>query len=241
VRLTRPNFFPTIFPVAENLFCVMSRAELKKEIDHKVEQDNRSLPEKAKIFAAVASLQRFDQLPDAVSSADLETLIADGCVELNRGISSNKGVPASLYARDLLSGPLYPGTQVAIGQGIYFATPSLEFKDDGFPRISSIARRFAEQERPGVIVRCALKKTAPRIRLDNLSELWTEFRSRARVAGILDPGTVAAALGYSAYYRDDFVPTLGEEVWVVVNRTDLVFQEKALQIGEKPIDSSKDI
>jgi hypothetical protein len=59
-----------------NLIEDLSRAELKREIDTLAAQDGRSLPQNAKIFAAIAKLQQFDRLPDALPFDEIQKRIA---------------------------------------------------------------------------------------------------------------------------------------------------------------------
>jgi hypothetical protein len=103
--------------MAVNLIQDRSPAELKKEITGIVEKDLRALPGTAKIFAAVARLQKFDRLPEIADPARIDESIAEGCKELQRGISPSDGVPAELYARELIGGTLHPGTKIAYGHG----------------------------------------------------------------------------------------------------------------------------
>lgn len=218
--------------MADDLFYGLSRAELKKEITALVSKDQRSLPERAKVFSAVANMQKFDMLADIVECEELEKRVTDGAIELQRGIAPNRGVPAILYARELLLGPLYPGTLSALGHGIYLATTSVEFgKHEGFPRISRIAHEYAKKCHPGIIVRCALKKDAKITDAEGLKDFLRENRNRARDVGITDVGTFAAAFGFDGYFCDGVEPGTNERVWIVVNRGALVFQKNALQIG----------
>src|SRR5712672_161362 len=115
--------------MGSDIFHGLSRPELKKRINEHVACDQRSLPQRAKIFAAVAKIQEFDTLPDVVSPNEMNEMIGSGLTELQRGISANGSVPAILYARELARGPMFPGTLSAIGHGIYMATTSVEYKD----------------------------------------------------------------------------------------------------------------
>src|SRR5947208_15139400 len=110
--------------MASDIFYQFSKAELKKELDALMASDPRSLPLKAKMFAAVAKKQGFDLLPDSAGIADIDKFCGEkGFVELNRGISSSNGILAGFYAKELLTGPLYPGTLTAMGNGIHLAEP----------------------------------------------------------------------------------------------------------------------
>lgn len=218
--------------MAEDIFYGLSKAELKKEIDCVVEKDKRSLPAKAKIFAAVAKRQRFDMLPDVASPEELTAMISEGAVELQRGISSNSGIPAKLFAGELVRGPLFPGTLTASGQGIYLATTSVVYGGHiAFPRFSHVAHKYAKKEAPGMIVRCVLKKDAKTSEASDLSQFLRENKNRAKdVFGTLDLGTFAASLGIDGYSCDHYEHP-GETTWVIVNRSALVFQTIGLQVS----------
>jgi hypothetical protein len=58
--------------MAFDIFYGLSKAELKKEIDALIAKDARTLPPRAKVFAAVASKQGYDQLPDRVPFQEIE-------------------------------------------------------------------------------------------------------------------------------------------------------------------------
>ncbi len=218
--------------MAEDLFYAYSPRALRDAVARLMEKDLRSLPEKAKFFAALACMQGFDALPEKVKPEELDELINLGAgTELNRGISSIKGVPAATFASDLIRGPMFPGTQIVYGQGMYFATPSIMGDSPHFPRISFIAQRYAKEgDGPGVIVRCVLKKDARTLEIDDLYQLFREDRSRSRSAGIEDVGTFAASRGFDAYYCDGAYDDTDERVWIVLNRTALIFQSNGLQI-----------
>lgn len=86
-------------------------------------------------------------------------------------------------------------------------------------------------EPPGVIVRCALRRSTKHLEAYDLREFFDENRGRARAVGIEDLGCFAAALGFSAYYLDDLDDPSAERVWVVLNRGDLICQEWVLQVS----------
>jgi hypothetical protein len=136
--------------MAQDLFHLLSTNELKKEIGTLVAKDKRTLPENSKIFAAIAHMQKFDQLPDLVGYKELNALIAVGHIELNRGMTATKGVPVALYVRELLIGAMYPGTLSSIGNGIYLATtqPTKLILPDAFPRLSKIAENTLRMMNP---------------------------------------------------------------------------------------------
>jgi len=220
--------------MSNDIFHDKSVAELKKEIDAIVGQDARSLPPKAKTFAAVAKLQGYDMLPDVVEPGEMQQEVGGGAIELNRGMSGTKGVQAAIYARDLLYGPMYPGTLSAYGNGIYFAVPGQTGKLAAFPKISEIARMYAtpgdDDLGPGVIVRAILKPSAKIADCQELKACFRDNRNRAHNAGITDLGAFAAALGFDAYHIDDCYDHTDERVFVVVNRGALIFQKIALKV-----------
>jgi hypothetical protein len=220
-----------------DIFYGLSRAELKKRIDGFVDLDNRSLPKRAKVFAAVAKIQGFDQLPDIVTPEVLQSMISSGHVtELQRGLSSNSGVPALLYATELLSGPLYPGTLSAVGHGIYLAATSVDYPHHpAFPRISRVAHEYAKKSHPGIIVRCGLKEDARVVDYEGLTHYMRDNRNRAKEVGITDLGAFAASLGIDGYYCDGICGPHPEQVWIVVNRKSLVFQNTALQVSPQTL------
>jgi hypothetical protein len=193
--------------------------------------DMRSLPKNAKIFAAVAKLQGFDVLPDMDDVAALDNHLQAGGIEVQRGLASNKGVSARLYALELVRGPLFPGTQTALGNGIYFATPSVQRGAHGFQKISSVAERYAKNGIGGAIVRAIIKSTAKTIEREDLHQLFREHKNRAHSAGIRDAGAFAAAIGFDAYSCDGVYCDCDEVVWVVLNRASLIFQNIALQVS----------
>ena len=219
--------------MATDIFQGLSKPELKKRIGELVAEDLRSLPVSAKVFSAVARIQGFDMLPEVVSPEEMNTMIAGGMMELQRGISASGGVPAMLYAQELASGPLYPGTLSAVGHGIYLAKTSVDYPDHpAFPKISKVAHEYAKKEHPlpGVIVRCCMKESVKPADDADLKQFMRENRNRARDVGITDLGTFAAALGLDGYFCDNMC-NHNESVLVVVNRGCLVFQNKALQVS----------
>jgi hypothetical protein len=218
--------------MASDIFYALSRPELKKEIEALVALDQRSLPPRAKVFAAVAKKQQFDLLPDSATPEAIDKICTDGAVELNRGISTSNGLPAIHYARELLSGPLYPGTQSAMGNGIHLAEPSIDHGVAGFSKISTIAREYASTNKPGMIVRCALKKNTQNIDFDELRTFFRENRNRAHDVGITDAGAFAAALGFEAIFCEHVYDHTNERCWIVLNRGALIFQRTGLQLAE---------
>lgn len=222
---------------APDLFHSLSTNELKKEIGKIVSKDTRSLPDKAKVFSAIASIQKFDLLPDVTEFAKLSELVAAGHKELNRGITATRGVPAMFYVKELLLGPMYPGTLSSLGNGIYLASTQASEKKlpDTFPSISQIAIKYANGDEGGIVVRCALKPDAKVMEYDGLKDFCRDNRNRAREAGLGDMGAIAAALGYDAYFREQIERDINEIVWVVVNRNALTFQRQVLQYAPKAV------
>ena len=221
--------------MADDIFYRKSTPELKREIDAIMAEDTRSLPLKAKIFAAVAKLQNFDMLPELGDVTEIDSAVGKGAVQLNRGISGTKSAQATIYARDLLMGSMYPGTLSAYGNGIYFAVPSKKYdKHPAFPLISVLAHEYAQPEDPqfgaGIILRAVLSPNARTADCDDLRQYFKENRSRAQHAGITDLGAFAASVGIEAYFMDGCYDHTDERVWIVVNRGALVFQKTALQV-----------
>lgn len=214
-----------------NLIQDLSPFQLEKKIRALVDADHRALPPKAKVFAAIADLQGFTKLPRLCTPGEIEDLIAAGGMELQRGIAASDAVPALLYARELARGTLHPGTKSAYGHGIYLATPSAVGDLPDFPRISEIARHYARSlHGPGIILRSVLRNVA----LPTIGEIQAHFReerNRARRAGIVELGAFAAACGFRGYRCEGIAPKPEEEIVVVLDRTALVFQRVALQIG----------
>jgi hypothetical protein len=218
--------------MADDIFYGSSMAALKKQIKEIAERDQRSLPSKAKVFAAVAKLQKFDLLPDVARPDELTALAANGCVELQRGISSSSGVSAKIYAAELLRGTLFPGTMTAFGQGIYLSTPSCRYEGhSAFPHFSRVAHKYAKKCPPGIIVRCVLKKDANVQDSDDLMQYLRENKNRAKeVFDAPDLGTFAAALGIDGYHCSS-LEHCDETTWVILNRTALIFQPTVLQVS----------
>lgn len=213
-----------------DIFHEFSSAELEKEINDLTAKDQRSLPLKAKVFAAVAKIQKFDMLPEVVEVAELDALVGAGAKELNRGLAGVRGVAAVLYAKDLLHGTMYPGTLSAYGNGIYLATPMrMNPNNPAFAKVSAVALGYTKGEGAGVLVRAALKADAKILEYADLWELYLQNRSRALKAGVKDLGAFTAALGYDAYYLDG-IEHPHERTWTVVNRGALTFQKIALQV-----------
>jgi len=222
--------------MAEDIFHDLSPNELKKEIARITSEDVRSLPPNAKIFSAIVRLQNFDRLPEFTDYGCINKMVAKGCVELNRGLSGTKGVPALLYARELIRGPMYPGTLSSLGNGIYLATTG-DYADTPinppmFPNLSKTAVKYASNDDSGVILRCALKESAKILDFDDVRAIARDNRNRVRDAQVTDFGALTAALGFDAFFRDDTFDGSGEKVYVVVNRTALTFQREVLQCGK---------
>lgn len=223
--------------MADEILYGLSTNELKKEIDKYVLEDQRALPHRSKVFAAVARIQKFDVLPEIVEVAELDEKLKDPkCIELNRGIAPTKGVPAQFYAKELVLGPMYPGTLTALGNGMYFATPSHvdETNLPTFPRISVVALKYAKCETVGVVIRAALKPDSKIVDCEDLKADLRTHRNRVKLSGITDVGTFAASLGFDAYYADGVYEDCDERVYTVLNRGSLLVQSRAKLVG-KPI------
>lgn len=210
----------------------LSTNELSKEVQKLVCDDQRALPARSKIFAAIAKIQNFDVLPEAVEIEDVNSAVAEGCIELNRGLSSTRGVPSQLYAKELIIGALYPGTLSSKGNGIYFSVPSKEDPQyfPFFPKISIVALKYTKGEASGIVMRAALKKDAKLADSDDLKEYFKENRNRAKRAGIADLGAFAAALGIDALYEDDLYDDTGERIYTVLNRGALLIQKACILV-----------
>jgi hypothetical protein len=222
--------------MASDILNGRSTNELSKEIKRLVLEDQRSLPEKPKLFAAIAKLQGFDVLPEVGTIDQIEEQISKGFIELNRGLSSTRGIPSHFYARELIFGSMYPGTLSALGNGMYFAVPGDKIPKEeldkwpGFPRISTVAMKYVKGEGSGALVRAALKKTAKIADCHDLKQYFKENRNRAKLAGITDIGAFSASLGFDAYYADNVYEDTNERVFVVLNRGALLIQKQGILV-----------
>jgi hypothetical protein len=228
-------------PMADDIILQkFSPNELEKEINAIIEKDQRALPRRAKVFAAIAKIQKFDSLPELLSFEELEAAMLKDpkIVELQRGISGTKGVPSQVYASELARGAMYPGTLSALGNGMYFATPSQKAPPGTppvFPLISKIAEKYTQgKDGAGVLVRAALKSNANIVDCQDIKDNRRDNRNRARRAGITDLGTFAAALGFDAFFDDGHLEGFPEErVCVVLNRGALLVQNRCLMVALK--------
>jgi hypothetical protein len=220
--------------MASDILNGLSPNELSKEVVRLVSEDQRGLPMKSKVFAAIAKLQKFDVLPEVCGFNEINKAIQAGGVELNRGLSATKGVPSMFYAKELLFGSLYPGTLSAFGNGIYFAVPSKEDPTyfPGFPKISIVALKYTSSETPGVVVRAVLRKGSKIANCDDLKDDLRENRNRAKRAGINDLGAFAAALGFDAFFADYVYDDTDERVYTVLNRGTLSLQNQAALVNK---------
>lgn len=214
--------------MADDILNGLSTNELSREILKCVAEEQRSLPPRAKTFAAVAKLQRFDVLPEVSDVEAINVAITQGGIQLNRGLSATKGVGAIFYAKELAYGALYPGTLSALGNGIYFAVPSEVREEFGpaFPLVSKVALKYTigDPQTSGCIIRAVLKPTAKVVDCDDLRDDLRQNRNRAKSAGITDIGTFAAALGIDAYFVDGVYPDTNERIYTVLNRGCLSLQ-----------------
>jgi hypothetical protein len=197
---------------AEAILFSRSSNELNKEIQAIVAKDQRSLHPRAKVFAAIVKMQGFDNLPETGTPEELDQAQKSGGIEIQRGLSATRGVSSLFYARELILGAMYPGTQIALGHGMYFATPSITDGNKGFPRMSKIAKIYTNgQDGVGFLVRAVLKKGCNCANCDDLKKELRENRNRAVKAGITDIGAYAASLGVDAFKADgmaEFVDNL---------------------------------
>jgi hypothetical protein len=183
-------------------------------------------------------MQGFDGWPGLQPPNEIERLIANGHKELNRGICGTKGVPAIFYARELLKGPMYPGTLSAFGSGIHLSTTSESPPDDaaksGFPRCSKTAMEYACGDDTGVVLRCVLKPESRILETDEIRDIRRDNKNRAREAQLNDFGALVAALGFDGFLCDKVADDQTELWYVIVNRTVLTFQNLVLLRGHKP-------
>jgi O-acetyl-ADP-ribose deacetylase (regulator of RNase III) len=225
---------------AQNLIEDWSPAKLKQEIEHRVTQETRSILPGAKVFAAIASIQGFDALPQIFEPRALTSVIGTGATEMNRGLSPAGGIPAESFAREFSHGPLYPGAFTAVGHGIYFAHPSkaTEPHESDFALVcSETARHYAGKgEGPGCIIRAALHPDARLMTREEARQYFREHRNRAERAGIRDLGIFCAAAGFDAILADNLHSWTSEASWNVLNRSALMTQEVCLQIPAKAVD-----
>ena len=96
--------------MARDLIHNMSPSTFNSRIDPFVASTARSLLADAKRLLAVAKVRGFDLKPEIVEREQFETLIAEGCVELNRGLRPALALPAAFYAEQFYYGAMYPGT-----------------------------------------------------------------------------------------------------------------------------------
>jgi hypothetical protein len=220
-----------------DLFLTHAPHKLAEAITQIMVSDQRSLPPRAKAFAAVAKMQGFDAFPDLKPAEEIDRMIKDdGCVELNRGLSGSNGIPAMMYAKELVLGTLYPGTQSAFGTGIYLTdlgcpftlpTPAIP----GFSRIAHTAHDHAGAGENGVVLRCILKKNARILTHEEVKELRRDNKNRYREAQLSDCGSLTAALGCDGFQCDGIGKNAGEKWYVVVNRTPLIFQSSCVRFS----------
>lgn len=218
-----------------DLFSTRSPQQICREVESYTREDMRSLPMRAKVFAAIVKMQGFDGHPALLNIAEIDVLLPQGYIELNRGISGTKSLPARMYASELVRGPMYPGTLSAFGTGIYLSTTSDLIATDprtpAFPKISKTAQQYAAQDDTGMVIRCLLKPDAKILTQDQIREIRRDNRNRARESQLTDFGALTAALGFDGFICEK-IDNDNQEVWyVVVNRTALIFQTRALQRG----------
>jgi hypothetical protein len=173
-------------------------------------------------------MQGFDAFPQWKPHAEMVGLLAAGARELQRGLSGSNGLPALKYARELLTGLMYPGTQCAFGTGIYFTDMGCSFSPKnpipGFEKIAKTAYDHAGADDSGVILRCTLRPGTKILTHDEVKDLRRENRNRFREAQLSDCGSLTAALGCDGFTCPGIGPNDGEQWYVIVNRTALIFQ-----------------
>ena len=220
--------------MAEDLIYELSPNELKRRTDKIIECNKWPFPEPTKRFLAIVHLQKFMLSPKVVTRQEMDSHVANGCLELNRGLSATKDLSASFYGGELLHGEYYPGTIISHGHGMYFAEPSLKWDstweaNSTMSTYSKVADVYARKNGlGGVIMRGALKPKALTKSMEEMNERFHEAKNRARRAGIGDVGTFSAASGIDAFYVDGSFSYTDERVWVVLNRRVLVLQENGL-------------
>jgi len=191
----------------------------------------------AKVFSAVADIQGYNGLPLLLEKVQLDEEVSHGATEMNRGISSLAGIPVEVFVREFVQGMMYPGAQIAVGHGIYFAQPTLETgqTDKSFgASFSEMAKHHAAQgEGGGAIIRAALRVDAKVITREDIRDYFREHKNRAERAGISDLGTFCAAAGYDAIVVEDLHHWTKEISWNVVNRSALMTQAISLQVSPK--------
>jgi hypothetical protein len=172
--------------------------------------DTSTQQETDPVQALILSEQGFDALPRVVSDEQATRLLrnAPGSLEVWRGIVS-QDEPASVYAEQYRTGPLYVPTSGIYGYGTYWATSR------------AMAAEYAD-EPDSVVMRAVLLPAARVIDTEELDELYKETVDNAgpRLATSLrtilaNPGRFAAAMGFDAVT----VPT---GAVLVLNRTALV-------------------
>ena len=233
--------------MGNDIFHSDSVKSLNSRIRKLIQSDQRSLPDRSKVFSAVARIQKFDAFPEIFGADQISDRVSDGDIELYRGISGANGLPGAAFAVALLRGTLHPGTQAAFGQGIYFATPSKSLRSPAklFPSWSKTAHKHAKKshEHPGIIVRASLKKSSTIGDSSEIRQFLAENKARAikifKGLGALDQGTFAAMLGFDALKCDDYEEFTGETTYLVLNRGSLRFQISALQVSIREISSQK--
>jgi hypothetical protein len=219
-------------PQSRDLINDISPRDLRALIEPLVVANMQPLPLTAKQFMAVATLQGYLALPEVVDPETMESLVASGHTEMNRGLASALGQPAAFYAGQFAAGPMYPGGVIVHGHGMYFAEPSMANPHNPrFPRVSEVAARYASKGGDmGILLRCALRPTAKTLDIEELLEDYGSDKNGVRKAGISDLGTYAAARGFDAFWIDEHFTYSRERTWNVVNRTGLLLQRRSIRV-----------
>jgi hypothetical protein len=169
------------------------------------------------ILQRLQAKKGYNGKPDVVSKSELDAHIANGELELHRGVAKEA------FADDFRAGPLYAGRGIS-GSGTYTAA------DGSIMSGRELARHYATGvftsnplKEDGVILRMSLKKGANVSDETTLRNLQLRHKAKASSAEkevINDLGRFAATQGYDAYRTEGF----GMPTYVILNRTALRVQ-----------------
>jgi hypothetical protein len=169
---------------------------------------------------AVAAVQGFDALPRVVDDAEVERIVAAGGYDMARGVGDEQ------YLTALMEGPYY-GATGGYANGTYCY---VRLKDGELSPVDAAMGRAG-----GAATRMTLDPSARVVHLDDLEIVQEQMlaevdaeEGRPDSAGwrelLLDPGRLAAVLGYSAMLIPKYKPgtqrSIGEIV--VLDRSKLV-------------------
>lgn len=170
-------------------------------------------PHGDELAAGVARAQGFDGPPTVVTRAEMDQLIADGHVEMHRGVHGNGELTAADIQERLRSGDAYYSTEAVYGSGIYVAPASrakAEYYADGSP--GSVARMSLSKDAKVITYRDLMVEQTVYLRAFDGPE--PEYRV------LNDLGRYGSARGYDAI----LMPGPPAE-YVVFNRTALIVEE----------------